>query len=951
MAEAVLHLVQNELFYTAGLAVIAALPKFAPYWQQVVYPATSPEQFQLSSAVAETPIAQTATSFAQPTTLTSTSKSTVSKSTTLTDQVYQTILTTRTATHTATTTTTVPHTATTTITIPHTIRDTVTEQITSCVSTSIDRRWLTKWAHYPMDTPPPPWTPMPTSGTFSETTVHPPADQSHNFWKWLAGVLFVLLAISLFALRLLVTSDFVDRRLREAGKDLNALSTSYNTKKRDWETERAHHKELLAAALKGKNAAVQALHDKDQEWRKECETVKDRDAVLLELRFYKTRGEKLDEDTMIERIIDHQRAAGVETARVHQLELSNESDAQSAKIRQLEKQSAELKDNIKALLNKHYVEGVDKGFQQLLDERAREVRRLREHLKFNKSDESMTARKDTVVELEAEVNRLQPFALKTVELEKKLGAALKDLEVVKEEEKKKGEELTKLRNEGKTLNINTTTDLEDHIKSLKSTIEAKEATEKKRSAQIKTLETDLSAKDLEEKKLSAELTVLNDKLQAQQAKDTTEKERSARIKRLETDLSNRDLKEKKLLDEIAILNEKLQARGSKEKDALEQCQPIKARPTYPGPRSGYYRRRSDGAPSESGDHRFQSRRDRGKQALEGLKKEISTYKSAADLGNQTLQKQNRRIQELEAQAVAGKQMADSLRQQIDASRSQAGTGNQAEIKMRDQTIQKRDRRIQDLEARLMVSKQNIDQLGQQIVKLRAQDSRAGSQANDGNMTELMKKVVDLGVKIESLQRDKTRLESEVLARRKEITQLRASDDEKDKTIRNQREQLYGADPHEIRNLQQELKSQQDQCETELAGLKADLADANAKLEQQEQQEKAKLDAKEAEISALMNTQSASELTGLRFTNEALRKRQAEFDAQYRATRKELGDRIKTLEAQIKWYEKEMKELRDPGAAAQAQAQAQASDEAMDTEGGLSLDDHIQNAFEGDSPPK
>ena len=325
-------LVQNELFYAVGAMFVAAAPPIAQYLQPVVRPASPPEQYQFSTDGSVTTVTQTVTILPKPFTLT--------------DRIYGTIVKTSTAKYTATTTTTVPRFTT----------DVVTEQLTQCVSTSHHNHYRTVWSPYPdrcveTTTFYEPCTPTYVPETPCETVVGSlaPTPASWFPWKWTNTAELIMFSILLAAayLYLLFKMDSDPKKSKRKYKEL--------------EIEHEQEIDRIVAALKtAKEKLTKERNDALEMYQDERDMKAESDSALVNLGVIKARGDKIDIEVVGKKVLEMEQSMMDHKERTCDLTAANED---------LKAKLLEATENIKRILNRHYVEGYDLSYDGFCKER------------------------------------------------------------------------------------------------------------------------------------------------------------------------------------------------------------------------------------------------------------------------------------------------------------------------------------------------------------------------------------------------------------------------------------------------------------------------------------------------------------------------------------------------------------------------------------------------------
>lgn len=382
MAEFAQLALQNELFLFSGFEVILFLPPFNYYLQPVIHPNSALEQFQLTPG-APTTVTQTATIFPKATTLT---------------------------------------TATTT-TIPLTIFDTITERETS-VSTSIDRRYLTRWTHFSVDSA----TQCSTSTSYPDVTALLQQKHAHEIqlnetagapltaplvpWAWTNWILLALLTFVLGLLFLVFRVDLVNAKVIIAEGNAKRMGLAYEQAKR-------HVQEATDQA--------KAIADKLKDCRENSsKEIGDRNIMLRFLGVYKKSDGTPEKEALLELVKARIQSLAAEKARAQELEAENGD--QSKKIQELEREKVRLYEIIKTRLTERYVPGVDCSLPSLLDDKQDEVKHWREQFFNGGSDENTIKSQKRLEEKDAEfLKRLKEKDAEFLKL-RRLPAEIKKLE-------------------------------------------------------------------------------------------------------------------------------------------------------------------------------------------------------------------------------------------------------------------------------------------------------------------------------------------------------------------------------------------------------------------------------------------------------------------------------------------------------------------------------------------
>jgi hypothetical protein len=398
---------QNELFYAVGAYLLASTPPFARYWQAIVRPASPPEQYQVFPDGATSTVTQTTTVFPKPTTLTKASKSTVFTPTTLTDKVYETIVATRTAHHTATIIATVPGTNT----------DTVTKSITKCVSTSHHHHYKTVWTSYGNPNKCYETATLFESASFTISTIYETAtgvgSSTHVpplgvTWDWTNWVLLALLPIALLVQYFRYIFGSSAQVLRRKIEELKKAE--------------AEKDEIFAGLIRQKATLTQLRQDEHDKYLDERDRRDESDATLVELGVIKNRGDSIDDGAVAQVLFERQKAKNVDANRIR--DLTSTTETQSAEIEK-------LKEGIKKLLCKHYVPRFDRSFDESIHQEQRNRKRLLLVWNDVTSDEAIRAREELINDLMDGVDQLR-------RLPGELSRVKEELETVKKEKKQKG---------------------------------------------------------------------------------------------------------------------------------------------------------------------------------------------------------------------------------------------------------------------------------------------------------------------------------------------------------------------------------------------------------------------------------------------------------------------------------------------------------------------------------
>jgi hypothetical protein len=466
-------LLQNDIFVALGATIIASLPVIAPYWLPVIHPASAPKQFQFSSAgaVIATTVTRTATIFPKPKTLT--------------DKVYETIVQTQTATHTFRVTSTVPKT----------IYDTVTEQVTS-VSTFIDRHYLTKWTHYPVDPATPcttiTYTPdvtMPSLVTATSEASPPDvtrlraamlATTSWFPWRALACIFLALLCASIAANLLMW---FRDPRVIHLSTQVAVSQIAFDGIKRSRDIitqnflaertillDRCHKAERRAAMLSGKDAMLQELGVSEAD----------------------------DEETLTNKVKARADVLAVEKQRLDNLERENKAQAATTN---------DLEETIKMRLTNEYMPGVARSFDELLHDKRREINIQRNMISGGNVDETIKESARLHEKKDAELSELRFVRKEVMTLQQALTEAKNETARVEEQKKAKGvaderrwnEARNKLRKEQSAKISALKEEHSNQLAALESDLEQGPTLVKKLKAELANRETEL----LKMKRLSA----------------------------------------------------------------------------------------------------------------------------------------------------------------------------------------------------------------------------------------------------------------------------------------------------------------------------------------------------------------------------------------------------------------------------------------------------------------
>ncbi|EOA88502.1 uncharacterized protein SETTUDRAFT_27306 [Exserohilum turcica Et28A] len=340
MSELAQLALKNDLFLAFGLELILHLWPLRDCFDAVVQRKLLPERFQ-SAYGSETAIAQTNAIRPKPTMLT----------------------------------------RTTTKTVARTLYNTVTEQVTS-VSTVTDRHWLTKWTHFPID----PATPCVTWTYYTNTTAVP--EQNHTFtpppdnstdthpttptatWSstsWLLPSLLALTSTTLLLLLLVLllkphlliprprsANPQTQQKLYQDWKD-RAYSVLSDLEQTQRETQR------LKQGISTRTAMLELLLGKNLNSDAAMSTTTD-----------DHDDEEEEEEEILHHLVTQKRETDAKTqTQLHTATASN--SALLARIQHLEGHNAELRDTIRMRLNSHFVPGVDQSFQELLDEKQKEI--------------------------------------------------------------------------------------------------------------------------------------------------------------------------------------------------------------------------------------------------------------------------------------------------------------------------------------------------------------------------------------------------------------------------------------------------------------------------------------------------------------------------------------------------------------------------------------------------
>jgi hypothetical protein len=387
-------LVQNELFYAVGAMFVAAAPPIAQYLQPVVRPASPPEQYQFSTDGSVTTVTQTATIFPKPSTLT--------------HRIYDTTVKTSTA----------KYTATTTFTAPRFTTDVVTEKLTQCVSTSHHNHYRTVWSPYPdrcveSTTLYEPCTPTYVPETPCETVVDSSAPMPTSWfpWEWTNTAELIMFSVLLAAAYLY--------------HPFKMKSSPEETKRKYKELEMEHKQEIdrIVAAFKtAKEKLTKERNDVLEMYQDERDMKSESDSALIKLGVIKAQGDKIDIEFVGKKVLETEQSMMDHKERTRDLTAANED---------LNAKLLEATENIKRLLNRHYVEGYDLSYDEFCKEKDSNYKRLLKSFQDASNDEAINEREGLIKKLKDELDQLRKCP-------SEIGQLKRDLESAKQQAKNQG---------------------------------------------------------------------------------------------------------------------------------------------------------------------------------------------------------------------------------------------------------------------------------------------------------------------------------------------------------------------------------------------------------------------------------------------------------------------------------------------------------------------------------
>ncbi|KNG51121.1 hypothetical protein DDE82_005834 [Stemphylium lycopersici] len=813
MAELAQLALQNELFLVSGFGVLLFLPPFNYYLQPAIHPNSAPEQFQLTPG-APTIVTQTATIFPKATTLTTT----------------------------------------TTTTAPLTIFDSITKYETS-ILTSIDRRYLTKWTHFPVDSA----TQCSTSTSYPDMTAllqqkNIPDMQLNETagaplttpwipWAWTNWILLALLTFVLGLLFLVLRVDLVNAKAIKTEGNAKRIALAYEQAKR-------HAQEATDQA--------EAIADKLKDCRENSsKEIEDREIMLRFLGVYEKSDGTLEKETLLELVKARIQSSAVEKARSQELEAENGD--QSKKIQELESEKVRLDEIIKTRLSERYVPGVDRSLQSLLDDKQCEVKHWRRQFFSSRSDENAKEIQKCLEEKDAELLKLRRLPAEIAKLKQELDDASKQIEKGEEEKKDQGVADRRRWNEEKHTLIRKHADT---IRSMRANLE-----ETKRSAA--TMEkaakpnhasegaaNDQFSKGMEEELATAnnEAVKLRQKIWDMGKKSESLTEDLERARKERDDLSRvlQNLNDKSRSDQENCENKK---RGLRQR--ITQLQSEAQTEDKHAPAAGDVteteletsqttlnsKKLSDQVRTLAEE--LKTAKDEKvliERLLEEAKAQVATVSKqleeaqATDSASRT---SNADIDQYQAEIVSRSQKIQELEANIENMRAQADNllvEGRFEINARDQQIQR-------LELEAIAGNQTIHRLQQKITAVQSESDPKDHalREKDAEIQNQRNLMASGGTTVDSLNRRMKYLEAEIVAKNTEIQKLGQEVEEKTKKIQNQQAAINSADTTvHIADLNKQLKGLQDKYQFDTANLKHDAACAQAQLNKEQEQAKENL---------------------------------------------------------------------------------------------------------------